>query len=511
MCLACVLTTRCCQDAFNLFVTVVLPALQDPSNTYNNQHKHVLASLAEVHSVVLLNDVENNEELLLHLFSCFFDGVSAPKSVSGERIGKDVEQHMTDILVALIDEGTALPPKVVDVIMAQFLRAAAPGAGRDKADAAAPAVDGSQSTLLLKEEPEAYQMARVICNSCADKMAHFVAQYFSDVIMDFSSVGAASNGHNAAGEGDDEDHAGPTDSDLKELRKAHLLLRELWRAAPLVLSSVIQQLDAELQADNIHLRQLATETVGDMISGIGAAGPPPLPAIDPAAYPPPTLADESSGGLAGTTTSILRTPSSPLSFAQTHRVAYTNFVGRGNDKSAVIRASWTTAVGYVLSTSAGGTGLGRDEEALLLKSLGDRLCDPDERVRLAAVKAIETFSFRDVVAKLASNGGASKQGSVLSNLADRCRDKRSHVRIEAMVLLGKLWAAATGELAAGDETVTAALAAVPSRIFSVFYASDPELNVLLDRVLYEYLVPLSYPPPKKGPQRRQTAIRRRKR
>lgn len=480
------------QDVFNLFVTHIIPALQDPTNTYNNQHKYVLVSLSEVQSIALLNDVENNDTLLLHLFSSIFDGVSAPKSPSGETVSKDVKQHMADLLGTLIDESASMPPKVVDVIMAQFLRASPPSTGRGGAAAEA---DDTQTTLLLKEEPEAYQMAKSICNAYPDKMARLAAQYFSDVIMDFSGVGGRANGHRDDDSDDEGVLLGPSDADLREMRKAHLLLRELWRAAPLVLSNVVPQLDAELSADNVHLRQLATETLGDMISGIGVAGPPPNPTMDPAAYPPLRLTDEGSDPV----TNPLRTPYSPQSFAQSHPTAYNNFVNRKNDKSNVIRAAWVTAVGYVVSTSAGGIGLSRDEETILVRGLGEKLTDSDEKVRLAAVKAIEAFGFKNVITKLAPNGGIGKDGTVLGNLADRCRDRRSHVRVEAMVLMGKLWAAATGEIAAGDEAVTAALGAIPSRIFNSFYANDPELNVLLDRVICEYLVPMSYPPgPKKG-------------
>ena len=60
----------------------------------------------------------------------------------------------------------------------------------------------------------------------------------------------------------------------------NLLLRELWRACPSVLQHAVPQIDAELSADNTNLRQLATATLGDMIAGIGAAGPPPPPPLD---------------------------------------------------------------------------------------------------------------------------------------------------------------------------------------------------------------------------------------
>ncbi|KAI8949984.1 armadillo-type protein [Xylaria longipes] len=485
-------TPKQLKEIFTLFVRVILPALWNPSHAYNAQHKYVLASLADVKSILLINDVNNSEELLLELFSTFFDGISGSfKSSSGEQVAKDVEFHMTEVMVTLLDESSSLPPSVLDVIMAQFLRAAPRAGHREKSDS-----NGTQTTLLPKEEPEAYVMAKTVCNSCPDRMARYVGQYFSDVIMDVSGKAGHANGHKDDEQSDDEAApSGPSESDFKELRKAHQLLRELWRAAPTVLPNVIPQVDAELSADNVSLRLLATETLGDMISGIGAAGPPAPPALDPAAYPPLKLSDEVPDHPAA---SILTTPISPLSFAHTHPQAFQNFVGRRNDKSPLIRAAWTTAVGYIVSTSAGGIGLSREDESVFITGLRDKLNDNDEKVRLAAVTAIESFSFRDIVMKLAALGGISKEGSVLFTLADRCRDKKSSVRVEAMALLGKLWGVASGEIAAGQESVISALSGIPSRILNTFYANDLELNVLLERVVYECLVPLSFPPPPKS-------------
>ncbi|KAI4597735.1 hypothetical protein KJ359_004010 [Pestalotiopsis sp. 9143b] len=478
------------KEIFGLFVKTILPSLWDPTHTYNTQHKYVLTSLAEVKSILLINELSNAEDLLLHLFSSFFDGISgSSKSSTGEQVAKDVEFHMTDILVTLLEEGPTLPPSVLDVIMAQFLRAAPPGGSRARSDA-----NGSQTTLLPKEEPEAYVMAKTVCNHCPEKMARYVSQYFSDVIMDISGKGGSANGQRDDDSDNEEGTAGPSESDFKELRKAHQLLRELWRAAPTVLQNVVPQLDAELSADNVQLRLLATETLGDMISGIGAAGPPPPPVLDPAAYPPIKIGEDTQDQTEFD--SILTTPLSPLSFATTHTQVFHNFVSRRHDKSPLIRAVWTTAVGYIVSTSAGGIGLSREDEQTFIEGLKDRLNDADEKVRLAAVKAIEVFRFRDIVTKLALEGGVEKNGTILANLSDRCRDRRAPIRVAAMALLAKLWAAASGELMAGNDAVISALGAIPTHIFSTFYANDLELNILLERVTFECLVPLSYPPPK---------------
>jgi sister chromatid cohesion protein PDS5 len=480
------------QDIFKLFVTYIIPALFDPTNTYNSEHRHVLNSFAEVKSIALLADLDGNESLMLQLFTNIFDGISAPKSTSSERITKDVENDLVDVMTTLIEEAPGLPSKLIDAIFAQFLRGVA-STGKRRRDAAE--LDDGQSTLLLKEEPPAYQMAKTLCNNSVDKMSRYVTQYFSDVLLEASGLGGAVNGHNEDDSDDEDGPAGPSASDLDQLQKAHLLLRELWRACHPILGTVLSQLDTEIAADNVHLRQLATETLGDMIAGIGAAGPPPLPSMDPAAYPPLKMSDNVSQN---TATSVLTTPLAPVSFAQTHAGVYHNFVNRRMDKSSAIRAAWATAVGCILSTSAGGIGLSREDEDLFIEGLGEKLADADEKVRLAAIKAIETFQFRDVITKLAAGGSIHKQGSLLGNLADRCRDKKPTVRVEAMALLASLWGVGTGELLANNPAVVAALGDVPSQIFNSFYVGDQHLNVLVDRVTFECLIPLSYPAMKKA-------------
>ncbi|KAG9245402.1 armadillo-type protein [Calycina marina] len=479
------------KDIFTLFVTSILPALSDPSNAYNPQHKYVLVSLAEVKSIVLIQDLPNADALLAHLFTSLFDIISgSSKSSTGEEIAKDVQYNMTQILVTLVDEAASLPSQAVDVIVAQFLRASVPGSGKLKNGEV---LDEKQTTLLPKELPEAYNMAKTVCNSCPEKMGRYISQYFNEVIIDCSGPIRANVHREGAGSDDEDVATGPTESDLRELVKAHKLLRELWRVSPAVLQNVIPQLEAELSTDNVQLRLLATETLGDIISGIGAAGPPPVPFMDPAAYPPVSLEDFP---LAHTSDSILTKPISPQSFAQTHAGVYHNFMGRIKDKSLIVRSGWTTAIGRILVTSAGGIGLSREEENVLVKGLGEKLEDGDEKVRLAAVKVVGTFSLRDVMTKLAPNGDVTKPGSVLFILGDRVKDRKYHVRQEAISVLGRLWGVATGEIAKGNLSVISALGGIPVRVFDAYYANDQDTQVLIDHVTYEQLLPLNYPPKK---------------
>lgn len=486
-----------------MLITVILPALSDPSNAYNQQHLYVLTSLSQVKSIVLLTDIPSSEPLMIHLFTSFFDILAgSPKTSTGEQLGKNVEFHMTSILVTMVDESATLPSEVVDVIVAQFLRtdprAINGSAGKGKKHAAT--LDEKQSTLTLKELPPAYTMAKTICISCPEKMARHVSQYFNDVIVDASSSSAAirtskkTSHRRVSDDMDDSDMDngnGPTEEDLKELYKVHQLLRELWRACPAVLQNVIPQLEAELSAENVHLRSLATETFGDIISGIGAAGLPPPPILDPAAYPPIDLSDTAESTI---NPNVMTKPSSPQPFPQTYAQAYTSFLGRSHDRSPLIRSAWTTGIGRILTTSAGGVGLAQQEEDRLIKDLARMMGDADEKVRIAAVKAVGTFSLREVVFKLGSSGGLDKPGSVLAVLAERVRDRKHAVRVEAMRVLATLWGVAFGAVAAAEEQVISTIGAAPSKILDTYYANDMDLMVLLDHALYEQLLPLSYPP-----------------
>ena len=486
-----------------MLITVVLPALSDPSNAYNQQHLYVLTSLSQVKSIVLLTDIPSSEPLIIYLFTSFFDILAgSTKASTGEQLGKNVEFHMTSVLVTMVDESATLPSEVIDVIVAQFLRtdprATSGNAGKGKKHAAI--VDEKQLTFSLKELPPAYTMAKTICISCPEKMARHLSQYFNDVIVDASSSSAANGISKKAShrrisddlDGSDmENGNGPTEEDLSELYKVHQLLRELWRACPTVLQNVIPQLEAELSAENVHLRSLATETFGDIISGIGAAGLPPPSIQNPAAYPPLQLSDAAESRF---DRNVLTKPSSPQPFPQVFAQAYASFLGRSHDKSPLIRSAWTTGIGRILTTSAGGVGLAQQEEDRLIKDLARMLGDADEKVRIAAVKVVGSFSFREVIFKLGSSGGLGKPGSVLAVLAERVRDRKHAVRVEAMRVLASLWGVALGAVAAAEEQVISTIGAAPSKILDTYYANDMDLMALLDHVLYEQLLPLSYPP-----------------
>ncbi|PLN81231.1 armadillo-type protein [Aspergillus taichungensis] len=484
------------KDLFTCIVTFIIPTLGDPSSTYNAQHIYVLNSLAEVKSIVLMTDLDQPDSLIIPLFTTCFDIVSgSAKASTGEEIAKNVEFDMTRLLVTVIDETPVLAPEVVDVIVAQFLRVDPrvmdnPSRRPRRGDAP---VDAKQGTLLLKDYPPAYNMAKAICQACPERMTSHISQYFNNVIIDASA--SAKSGSNGTSKGaqrrpnlDESDEEG---EDIKELSKAHRLIRELWRACPDVLQNVVPQLEAELSAESISLRLLATQTIGDLTAGIGVAGPPPPPPMDPAAYPPVTLADYAQ---TIPPPNILVSPFSPKPFSQAHSSTYESFLSRRLDRSASIRAAWVTVVGRILMTSAGGAGLSDSEEQMLIGHLASMLRDADEKVRVAAVDAVSTFGLAHIVNKLGASGGFSDPDSALFILAERVKDRKPQVREHAMKTLAQAWAVAAGEIEQDNEQVTSLLKDGPSKIFDAFYTNDPDIHVSIDRVLHEILLPLNYPP-----------------
>jgi sister-chromatid-cohesion protein PDS5 len=473
-------------------VSSIIPALADPSNAYNAQHIYVLGSLAEVKSIVLMTDLDHPDSLIVPLFTACFDIVSgSSKASTGEEVAKGVEFDMTRLLVTVIDETPVLAAEVVDTIVAQFLRVDPrvldnPKKGK-RADAP---LDAKQDTLLLKDYPPAYNMAKGICQACPERMTSHISQYFNNVIIDASGPSNQANGAKGSRKPnlDDSDEEG---EDIKELSKAHRLIRELWRACPEVLQNVIPQVEAELSAESVALRLLATQTIGDLAAGIGVAGPPPPPSMDPAAYPPVTLEELSQ---IVTQTSVLLTPVSPKPFSQVHASAYEAFLSRRLDKTPSVRAAWATVVGRILLTSAGGSGLSEHEEQSLVESLADMLRDADEKVRVAAVDTVGQFGLSHVVHKLGMKGGCSAENSVLAILAERVKDRKPQVREHAMKILARMWAVAAGEIEQNTEPAVSLLKDAPSKIFDAFYTNDQEIHILIDRVLFETLLPLNYPP-----------------
>lgn len=449
-----------------------------------------------------MNDLPSSGSLILSLFSSCFDILASPD----ENLSKNIEYHMTGLLESVIDECQALPTQAIDIVLAQFLRAdprANPIFAKNKKNGHVQSSNNTEPILSYGRLPASYVLARNLCNTCVDRMARHISQYFGNVIVDTTSMSSdakskpktKSRARANSIESEDDVRVGPSDDDIKQLENAHKLLRELWRSCPGTLQNVIPQIELELSAEDVQIRAVATEAIGDLAAGIGAAGLNPPTSVSPTAYPPLTLNSEErssqrqSGPFA---------PSSPMSFSQAHISSYQTFLNRRNDKSPTIRALWATCVARILTTSAGGTGIDHKAQHHLISNFSEMLVDSDEKVRLAAVEALKLFDLRDFVEKIGPFEEEANGNSILNNLRQRIKDKKPAIRSTAIKLLGSLWNLGYGEMSMDNVQVVQLLGSIPSYIFDAIYVNDPEINCHIDKCFFDMLLPIHYPSSRKN-------------
>lgn len=89
----------------------------------------------------------------------------------------------------------------------------------------------------------AYRLAVQVCNSTADKLQRHVCQYFTDIIVT-----------NADNEG------------FEEMQTAHELIKRINRSSPALLHNVVPQLEEELRVQEVSIRVMATQTLGEMFA-----------------------------------------------------------------------------------------------------------------------------------------------------------------------------------------------------------------------------------------------------
>lgn len=167
---------------------------------------------------------------------------------------------LADILSQLVEEAQTVPADAVDVILAQFL------------------------PKNIRTNPSAVSLAVEVCNLANDRLQRYVAQYFSEVIL------------NAVPE---EEEASEEEEDMSRKRKkrnasasvassedfiaAHELIKQINRSCPKLLTNVIPQIEQELGAADEQVRLLASTVLGEMfaerdsmtkVPGIGSLGTP---------------------------------------------------------------------------------------------------------------------------------------------------------------------------------------------------------------------------------------------
>ena len=102
--------------------------------------------------------------------------------------------------------------------------------------------------IFQRTEQAGHRLAVQVCNATADKLQRHVCQHFTDIIV-------ANSNH----------------EDFSEIRVAHELIKRLHHSCPGLLHSVIPQLEEELRVEEVTLRVIATQTLGEMFADKGGS------------------------------------------------------------------------------------------------------------------------------------------------------------------------------------------------------------------------------------------------
>ncbi|KAG7446844.1 cohesin-associated protein Pds5 [Guyanagaster necrorhizus] len=376
-------------DIFQFIFQQLKSGLKGTEDTYYNQYFHVLESLSTVKSVVLVCDLPNADEMMKHIFSDFFIIVRRDFS-------KQTESFMGDILTALIDECHTLSAPVLEILMAQFM---------DK---------------NAQPDQPAYRLVVQICNQTADKLQRHVSMYFTDIIV--------------ANSGDEE---------LKEVRKAHELVKRIHLACPTLLHSVIPQLEEELRAEDVQLRSIATQVLGEV------------------------FADKGGSDLS-------------KKYPTTWRV----WLARTNDRSVTVRLKALESSRAIISG-----GFPEMREAVQ-EHLQQKLLDPDEKVRAAVCKIYGQLDYETVAHHVTE--------AQLRAMAQRAIDKKQVVRTEALKSLGKLYNLAYPQIESNDPIAISNFSWIPNTLFPLLGMSH-EAKPAVEQALADYILPMPRSsPPEKG-------------
>ena len=133
----------------------------------------------------------------------------------------------------------------------------------------------------------AYRLAVGVCNNNSDKLQRHVNMYITDLIVQHSQ-----------------------DENFDEVRSAHELIKKMNQSCPSLLHNVVPQLEEELRVEEVQIRQMATQVLGEMFADKGGS-----------------------------------------TLEKKHNSTWTMWLARMNDKSAVVRLAFVEACKGILQQS----------------------------------------------------------------------------------------------------------------------------------------------------------------
>ncbi|CAO3633172.1 unnamed protein product [Mucor fragilis] len=347
-------------------------------------HFYLLENLQSVKTFLLLSEIDSAEDVVFPMVAEFFD-VTAKATLP-----RNVELCMTDVLIQLIEDVNILGQEMTELILEQF----------DRFD------KGSKNP--------AYLMTLDICYACTGSLQRRVCQYFSDILLSISNTTS-----------DQSD-------DLDEVKKAHHLMRKINSATPDLLLNAMPLLQEEMKVDHMSIRQLATETLGEM------------------------FAEESSN------------------VAEKYPNIWKTWLGRRNDKAQSLRVKWLEACVDIYKHHP-------ESVPELIECFKEKFTDPDDKVRATACKIMREIGIE--------NDSASMDKDLVELVAARAKDKKNVVRVEAMATIGAIYNNCYQRIKANDKVAIEKAGWIPDLVLSCLYLGDLSVQANIEAILQKYIFP----------------------
>ncbi|XP_077461191.1 sister chromatid cohesion protein PDS5 homolog A isoform X2 [Stigmatopora argus] len=364
------------KDIF-LFITRQLKGLEDTKSPQFNRYFYLLENLAWVKSYNICFELEDCNEIFTQLFKTLF-------SVINNSHNQKVQLHMMDLMCSIILEGDGVTQELLDTILINLIAA---------------------HKNLNKQ---AYDLAKTILKRTVQTIETCIANFFNQVlVMGKSSV-----------------------SDLSE----HVfdLIQELFAIDPLLLTSVMPQLEFKLKSNDGEERLAVVRLLAKLF---------------------------------GAKDSELASHNRPL---------WQCFLGRFNDIHVPVRLECVKFASHCLMNHPD---LAKD----LTEFLKVRSHDPEEAIRHDVIVTIINAGKKDL--NLVND-------QLLGFVRERTLDKRWRVRKEAMMGLAQLYKKYCLHHEAGKESALM-ISWIKDKLLHIYYQNSIDDKLLVEKIFAQFMVPHS--------------------
>ncbi|XP_036372439.1 sister chromatid cohesion protein PDS5 homolog A [Megalops cyprinoides] len=362
------------KDIF-LFITRQLKGLEDTKSPQFNRYFYLLENLAWVKSYNICFELEDCNEIFIQLFKTLF-------SVINNSHNQKVQMHMLDLMSSIITEGDGVTQELLDSILINLIPA---------------------HKNLNKQ---AYDLAKILLKRTVQTIETCIANFFNQVlVLGKSSV-----------------------SDLSE----HVfdLIQELFAIDPLLLLSVMPQLEFKLKSNDGEERLAVVRLLAKLF---------------------------------GAKASELASHNRPL---------WQCFLGRFNDIHVPVRLECVKFASHCLMNHPD---LAKD----LTEYLKVRSHDPEEAIRHDVIVTIINAGKKDL--NLVND-------QLLGFVRERTLDKRWRVRKEAMMGLAQLYKKYCLHHEAGKESAQK-ISWIKDKLLHIYYQNSIDDKLLVEKIFAQYMVP----------------------